>query len=196
MASGQIYQYRDSQGNLYFTDKPTQGAQKIEVKEPEVIPVPVPAIPDPSETPMTVKPEVMINQANYYKNLAITSPIPDETIRNNIGLIDVNIEIQPELRGGDRVVLFLDGQNAGESLSARSFTLQNIDRGTHVIQFKILDAGGKQIGASEPVNVHVHRAHIGSENKFLKKPGVVMPTVKSSEGTVEALLKAMPKAER
>ena len=165
MASGQIYQYHDSQGNLYFTDKPTEGATKVEIKEPKISPVD-PNLDAPPKVPtmplMTVNPEEIIKkEQQYYTVLNIVTPVPDETVRNNVGLVDVTIDFQPELRGGDRVVLTMDGRSVGESTGARQFTLQNVDRGAHVLQFKIVDSTGKQLGASSPVTVFVHRARLG-----------------------------------
>ena len=188
IAIGQIYEYTDSHGNTVFTDKPVEGAKPVKVKDPQRFPTQ--AVEEPSQTPMTVKPEITINNSQYYKVLRIVTPVPDDTIRNNIGLIDVVIEVEPELRGGDRVVLYLDGQNAGESKSAREFTLQNIDRGTHVIQFKVIDSKGKEVGASSRLTIHVHRQHLGELNMFNKnKPVIVIQ--EPQEGTLVALLDSL-----
>lgn len=159
---GQIYQWRDSAGNLHFSDKPTRGAKKIQLNDVKTVPSTA-----PKEVPrMTLKPNVPEPKKNYtYQRVAITLPKPHETIRNNIGLIDVSVDVQPALANGDKLVLFIDGQRAGESTSSSQFTLHDVYRGTHYLQAKVISKEGKVVGSSERVPVHVHRARVSQNRK-------------------------------
>ncbi len=65
--------------------------------------------------------------------LTMLTPIHDQTIRNNQGLIDSN-RTQPQAPGiGEQLQLMLDGRCC-ESSQTQPTELKGIDRGTHPLQ--------------------------------------------------------------
>lgn len=171
---GQIYQYRDKDGNLSFTDTPVPGAKEVQVQDIGSVQLaPSTVAPD-----MTVKPTVTKTKAPEYSRVEITSPLPDETITNGIGLLDVTVLVEPPLQKGDTIVMYVDGLRAGDSANANHFTLHNLDRGMHILQVKVENKDGGVVGSSARTTVHVHRPHLGNRVQHTITPIQMAKTAK------------------
>lgn len=151
----QIYKWTDSQGNVHFSDKPHQGAVKIEL--PEVQTFTPPAIPE--SKPLTNDSED--HSTDFYKTIQIVQPESEATIRNNQGLVSVLVDLQPNLRVGDSLQLIYDGNPLGKPQTAVAFTLNNVYRGAHTVAVQLLDSNGKLISKTEPVTFYMHRPRVG-----------------------------------
>ena len=68
------------------------------------------------------------------------TPIHDQTIRNNRGLIPIQIELNRKLGIGEQLQLMLDGRRYGAPQTQPTWELKGIDRGTHTLQFKHIEA--------------------------------------------------------
>ena len=160
-----VYKSVDEEGNPVFTDKPSAGAEKIDVKEIQTIErepvqlqsgddagpsIKVEGVEDSEET----GPEELAG----YSNLAITSPQDDETIRDNAGNVTVNVAVSPNLNisAGHELVLILDGTVLTKT-TATSINTSNLDRGTHTISVAIVDREDKEILRSNAVTFHLQR---------------------------------------
>ncbi|MFT5133519.1 MAG: hypothetical protein ACI9SC_001991 [Gammaproteobacteria bacterium] len=145
----EIYRSVDEEGNVVFTDQPSDDAELIDVRELQTIkPPPVGAFkytPPPSEP----KPK--------YTTLSITSPLHDATIRDNAGNVTVNISASPSVGGEDKLVLYLDGNEIllGKS-TAKAFT--GLDRGSHQLRAVIKDPNERIQISSPSVTFHLLRA--------------------------------------
>ena len=49
-------------------------------------------------------------RAFEYESILITTPMDDEAIRNNSGSVTITASIEPQLRYGHMIVLYLDGK--------------------------------------------------------------------------------------
>lgn len=97
-------------------------------------------------------------QNHRYEQIAIAQPQDQATVFNNGGHVDVRILVSPAPPApGDRVELFLDGRPVPFD-DAHGFALDNVDRGTHTLQARIVDAGGTQLIASSPVTFFMWQA--------------------------------------
>ncbi len=95
-----------------------------------------------------------------YRIAEITSPQNDMAVRDNAGHVLVQAQIQPDLHCAHRVQLLLDGlpaqQEVGE-VGGLEFLLVNIDRGTHQLQLRIVDADATVLFTGQPSTFHLLR---------------------------------------
>lgn len=149
--AAEVYRQVDEEGNVIFTDQPAKGAEKVEVKPPNVhnFPQPPEIKPLPRQTP----------KQPLYKAIEITSPANDATIRNP-GDVLIRAAVSPNLRRYHKVRFTDNGQPLEAPSRSLSLQLYNLSRGTHIIKVEVLDANDKLVIASEPVAIHVHRTSI------------------------------------
>lgn len=152
-----IYRWTDSDGNVHFGDDPPAGAERVEVGEPAVVSTPPrTAHPTPAPTPSEAP-------APAYRLFEIVSPADDAVVRDNLGRVPVNIDIDPPLRGNHRIDVRLDGARHPDQPATRStaFTLHDVDRGTHTLEVRVLDSAGNVLARSAS-QFHLHRATVHS----------------------------------
>lgn len=157
-AMAQIYKYTDDRGNTVFTNQPPEGvaadavdlppANTVEMKTPELPP------PLPDE-------QADSGQQQPYRSLSIGG-IPDEqALRANNGTFVVNAQLDPPLRQGHRVRFLLNGEPQGEpSHGVTTLQLNNVDRGTHILEVEVLD--GDQVIQRAREQFTVQRIHTSS----------------------------------
>lgn len=144
----QVYRSVDEDGNVSFSDEPTDDSQPVEVKELEII--------APLEGPPVQPRKSASEPAAAYASLVITSPQDDESIRNNTGEVDVSVSLVPRLKQGHTLMLYMDGQEHSSG-RALTFNLVNVDRGTHQLRVAVVNADGRQEIASPSVTFHLQR---------------------------------------
>lgn len=146
-ASADVYRSVDEHGNVVFSDKPSPGAEKVDIPPPQTIPaeqVENPDIKPPPASPL------------QYSTFEIASPKDQEAVRANNGDITINVAIDPPLRAEDSVVLYMDG-NEQSSGKTRSFKLSSVDRGQHEAYVEIRDNSGHVKQTSQTVTFYVLR---------------------------------------
>ena len=146
LAAGDVYRSVDESGNVVFTDKPSPDAEKVEIDEVQTI--------DRGATPEFNYTPPPSEAQSPYSSVAITSPANDETLSSNDGNVSVSVSVEPRLRPGHIVVLYMDGSSVAEG--AGSFNLTNLDRGTHTLT-AVVKAGGNEVIKSAPVSFTVQR---------------------------------------
>ena len=150
-----IYRWKDSDGNVIYSDTPQPGAEKVTLQETTILPsAPVPKSPDEANTekPGPVK----------YQSVAITRPTDEQTIRENIANVGVAISLQPGLQTGHghQLQLLFDGQGVEEPGRKTSFTLPAVDRGAHTLQAVILQSNGRVVTRSAISTFFVHKQSV------------------------------------
>ena len=127
-----VYKTVDENGNVIFTDKPSDEAEEVKIQELEnTIDNPNPA----KYRASTPKPDVFA-----YESFTVTSPENGAGIRSNNGSVSISLNLEPALNRGHKVIVSMDGKQIGTGLSV---SLQNVDRGTHSISAKVVDGTGK-----------------------------------------------------
>lgn len=150
--AAEVYTYTDEHGNRVFTDRPRDEASKsVEVRQPNRMSTPAPA----AAAPVPAPPATRKLSPQRYERVWIVSPVADDTLRDNAGNLNVSAASEPPLRPGDRYRLLLDGKPAGEP--GPTFTLSNIDRGTHQLLVEVVAPNGTVLGRSGSQAVHVKR---------------------------------------
>ncbi len=149
--AGSVYKWVDADGNVTFSDRPQPGSEEVNVQGLQTYkaqPIKPTAAADPGSDPATAK---------RYKTFTFTTPKSDQSFRDSGGTIPIELKLEPALRGGHRIKLFLDGAVKGEGRSA-SATLSNVDRGSHSLDAAVVDENGKEIARAGSVTFHLHRA--------------------------------------
>ena len=157
-APAQVYKVTDDKDGVTFTDRPPEvgdgTVEKIEIREPNTTPAP---------TPRTTSEPASITQDDEEAQppqVSITSPGDESTIAMGPGDFTVSARVDPPLRGGERLVLMVDGQAYGTEQSSTSWFVEGAMRGPHDLVVRRIDAGGDTIATSEPVRVYVLRPSI------------------------------------
>ena len=143
-----IYKSVDAHGNVVFTDKPLADAEKIEIKKAQTISIPerktIGSNFNKADKPLS------------YRVLEIVNLQNDQTIIGTQGNFSVAVKLEPALAEQHELVLFMDGKES-HSTKGSSFTLNNVDRGTHSLQVAVRNQKNKISKRSELVNVHIRR---------------------------------------
>lgn len=98
-----------------------------------------------------------IARAGGYDDVRIVEPVPEATLHDNLGNVQVRVAVVPALRAGDRVEVLLDGKPAAAGAALR-FELRGVERGTHTLQARVLAGDGKALKGSPPVTFHLWQA--------------------------------------
>ncbi len=140
LVTAEIYKTRDAQGNVVFTDVPPKD-QSETVKLSESSNYTPPVAQDSASTqsaPPQDEEDDEEAEPTTYSTVSISSPAPEEAVRENSGNVTVTVRSAPRLATGHTYTLLLDGQPVGDS-SDGVFTLENVDRGTHTLSARITD---------------------------------------------------------
>lgn len=130
-----VYQSTDKRGNPVFTDQPQPNARPVELQPTNTTPALTPA---PAPTSSKEK------APSSYSRVALGVP---SSIPNGLAPTTIGIELQPALQPGHSWQLLLDGAVQEEGTGG-SATIERLERGTHQMELRILDAGGKLAGSA------------------------------------------------
>ncbi len=145
-----VYKTRDAEGNIIFSDVQSEGAEKIEIQEVQTINVPkVKGSKDRQTTKLSP-------EETKYTRLEITSPENDVTIRSNEGIVDINVELTPELNEKHVLAFLMDGKEVGSGKSLQ-FSLTGLDRGTHTVTAVIKNQKNKVLKQSGKLVFHLRK---------------------------------------
>ena len=95
--------------------------------------------------------------AGSYASATIIAPEQDAAVRNNAGNLTVTVQVLPSLQKGHLVQILLDGVPQGEPQPTLQVALTNLDRGTHALQARIVDAGGNVVFTGAASTFHLLR---------------------------------------
>jgi hypothetical protein len=146
----EIYQTHDEHGNIIYTDvPPKEGAPAVKLP-----PVNVFETPDPFEFPNKTPAAATIREFRYHK-LEIVSPADDETILINTANISIEITLLPGVNrsAGHRLELLWDNRVLAQN--QLSYQIADADRGSHVIEARVVDENGQILIRAAPVTVHI-----------------------------------------
>lgn len=153
----QIYKWTDSDGIVHFSDIPHVGATTIKLPE---VKKNAPSI-EPSSDKEPLASAITTNSKDNYRDIAITEPKNEATIRNNQGYVPIIVSIEPELKTGDLIQILFDGEPLGKPKASMISAINDIKRGTHTIAASVIDKDGGVIKTSESVTIYMHRPMVG-----------------------------------
>lgn len=180
LSAAKIYQYTNSAGETVFTDEPVEGAAVHEVEDAPVIPMTPVEVPEPrqdkSATPDRAEPSADVpgyapagsgetagaeagkdaasreagDEPAGYQHLAIVEPADGEVASRLQGSITVALVMQPNLQGGDRIRILVDGEPRVRDSSGRRHLINGLAPGEHVLVAQI-HRDGEVVKESAPV---------------------------------------------
>lgn len=176
LGGAEVYRWVDAEGQVHYSDRPSEGADRVVL---DIVPPsssPVVASSTPGRTPSKAGNET----APGYEALTIQAPGQDETLWNIEGQLDVAVAPQPALQAGHRIQLLLDGQTAAELEPGATRTrLSDVYRGQHTLLARIQDEFGTTLKQSEPVTFYVQQGTQQRTNPLVNPPPpVVQPRIR------------------
>jgi len=152
-----VYQWTDPTGAVVFSDAPPEDGSARHLRTIQMQPATVvPAYKPVQRLPAASQPEV---KRAPYRSFALTRPESNEAIRKNSGDVFVESQVEPGLRPGDVIRVYIDGKQVAEKTST-SFDLTNIDRGDHTLEARIYDDRGIALASAQPVRFSVIRTSV------------------------------------
>jgi hypothetical protein len=155
-ANAAIYKKVDADGNVVFTDvppRPEESAETIEIYSPNSFT----AANEGELLAAESEPERTNDAANEYTAVQITSPADDASVRANAGTVTVTAVIEPDLARGHAVQLLMDGAAVAGPSQTATFTLANVDRGTHQLYAQVVDEEGTVLFSGALSTFHMLR---------------------------------------
>ncbi len=95
-----------------------------------------------------------------YQDFSVAQPENDATIRSNEGTVTVGLSLSPSLATGHVIHVYVDGSRLDADMTTTQFSLNALNRGTHTLQAKIVDAEGTVQIATESISFHLRKASI------------------------------------
>jgi hypothetical protein len=154
-AHAEVYKSINADGEVVYSDTPTQGAERL--KMPALPTYTPPPVATPGFTPVQT-PE----KNDFYETFAFVSPVNEETVRNNLGILNIELKLTPALQSRlkHRVQFILNGEPYGAPIGKTSLTISNLDRGEYTLSAAVVDAEGAALIKTDDVVVHMKRHSI------------------------------------
>lgn len=156
---GGLWRWVDENGVVHYSDKPVDGAERVELRKTQTYSGDdaLRARPSARDANARAAPE----PESGYRALRIEVPEPDSVAWNIGGELMVQVAPDPALREGDTVALFFNGEIVpGTPAATTSIAITGIYRGTHTLFATIVGADGNQVIQSAPVTFHVRQHSI------------------------------------
>jgi hypothetical protein len=149
----QAYRWVDEDGVVHYSDRPEEGAERIQLSADDARRRPVPAARTPSRpaTPQTEQPATPFR----YETLIVVAPAAEETLWNIEGVLSVSLDLRPGLQSGHQVRVYFDGE--ARMVPGLSFQIEEVYRGVHNLQAEIVDETGRLMIRSLPNRFYVQQ---------------------------------------
>lgn len=148
-----LYKKVDKDGNVTFTDKPSDDAEAVTVQPNKNV------IAGPRRNSDKAPPSNTNQTSNdtvQYDNFAIDSPSNDANIQSLDGSMNVVVSISPQIRREHSIRLHIDGTRVGQDQKIPYFNLVGVDKGSHELTAVIIDDETKDvIQTSSPITFYV-----------------------------------------
>ena len=146
-----IYKYLDENGNIAYTDKPVQGAEKLKIKLR-----PTPEADPAQRTAEALESDDDGKEVTRYESLELLTPNNDKVVSDRSGSVQVILLPTPRLSIAHEMVITVDGKDISRGQHA-NLNLSQVARGTHTVSARILDAHGYTMISSPTNTFHVQR---------------------------------------
>lgn len=142
--SAQLYKIVNEDGSVTYTDTYQPDAQEVDLTSSNS--AVMASMPTPSN------PQKKTIKAFPVFKLNFISPEDKQTIRNNLGTVTIFASLSSAkttvAMPSGKFQLFIDGKLA-QSKPVPTFTVQNLDRGEHSVQIKLIHQTGKILASTE-----------------------------------------------
>ena len=153
----QAYKWTDEDGIVHYSDRPAEGAEELQLPSDGYRPRPA-APPSASKAADTAADGTVESLAFHYESLSVDAPGAEETLWNIEGVLNVTLTAKPAVRPGHRLRVYFDG--TPRIVGATNFQIDEVYRGVHNIQAKIVDKSGALMIRSTPNRFYVKQQNI------------------------------------
>lgn len=156
-----IYRWQDSNKVIHFSDQAVENSHKVILRNSHFY-----ESKKASDLSDVNKNVTENSSQTFYSSLTITNPQNEETINYDLGRVVVKINFSPALNSNDKLLLFLDAKPIRELKSdsdkstTKVFHLENIERGEHQLQAKIVSSTGEVLKQSDAITFFMHQTII------------------------------------
>ena len=157
LASQTVWRWVDETGVTHYSDRPVPGATRMEIASSNRA-----ASPESNSygSSSSSPPQPQTQNGPAYTDFVIWKPADGDTIPNSGGVVDVEVRVNPALRSGHELYLYLDGRLVeGYSTNTTSFTLTDLPRGEHAVM-AIISSNGNRIQETPPARFTVRQESI------------------------------------
>ncbi|HEY8520303.1 MAG TPA: DUF4124 domain-containing protein [Gammaproteobacteria bacterium] len=154
-----VWTWVDETGQVHYSDTPVPGARQIEIRDSVRI------SPTPAAQPSAAQPSQPTDTAatGPSQTVWVVRPAEQETLWNIGAMLEVQLDVVPPLRPGQRVDVVFDGQRLNLNTTSLQFTVPDVFRGVHTLQAVILE-GEREVTRSDPVTFMVQQTSILNPN--------------------------------
>lgn len=145
--SGGIYKTVDENGQIRYSDSPATGAEKVELNDTIIVP----------GTKAGKRPRQTNSQQNTEYELTIQSPRDGTKVSPAQRTVTVTVALQRTLSSGHLLQLLVNGSPSGPKTRSKSMQTQQLRRGKTSLAVAVVDASGRVVERSRPVNIQVFR---------------------------------------
>jgi hypothetical protein len=154
VAAAPAWTWVDQQGQRHFSDRPVEGATKIELSGGQTFSsAEARVVSQPAREPR----EEQQPAVREYAVLAVARPASQDTVFNIEGNLETELVIYPPLQAGHQIDVILDGERVAIGARDLSFTVPEVWRGEHTLQAVVSDQEGRELKQSLPVTFVVRQ---------------------------------------
>lgn len=153
----EVYRQVDSQGNVTYTDEPSEGSNAEQIRVRPVTTVTLPK-PEAVREPERLREKVQTEGA-VYDSVRFLAPGDNQAFHSGSGDVEFRVTSSPSLRDNHKYEVTLDGQPVGQSTSG-SVMVRNVFRGTHDAGVNIVDSDGVTVKSGGSITFTVHRPSV------------------------------------
>lgn len=144
-----LYKTVDKDGNVSYTDKPSDDAVMITVQTDKN------QISNPARNSNN-QPQSESSDGSSYEIFSIDTPSNGENIRSHDGAVNIVIGITPQIQPNHSIRLHMDGVQVGQDQKIPYFNLRNVDNRTYELLAIVIDDETQQIvQTSKAVTFHL-----------------------------------------
>lgn len=137
-----IYKTYDKNGNVVFTDVPSNEAQVVEEKPIATMPALPRAVIDAKTKPL--KDDKAVAVPTNYK-ITVSGVADQATVRKEAQAFNAGFQFEPPLSKEHHINVSLDGKALGKDNFAPSIDPSKLERGQHRLELRVIDAKQKVI---------------------------------------------------
>jgi len=160
LAQAAVYKKVNPDGSVEFSDIQQVESEEVDIKPAQTIPaIKIP----PASVTKKSEPETESIETFKYDSLEIISPKDDAGVRDNAGQFTATAILEPALRPQyeHHIEWLLDG-NKVESATGLELKIENLARGTHQLQIRVVNFDGNTIIQSPVITFHILRVVISA----------------------------------
>ncbi len=146
-----IYKHVDENGNVSFSDKPIQGAEKVKIHNTRSSSNS--NFAGESEEAADAESSEVIESPDY-KSLAILTPREGKVVEENASAVQIILLPTPSLGDNDELVIAIDGKEISKGRDV-NLSVRNLESGNHTVTSRIQNKAGKVIIESDSVNFSI-----------------------------------------